>query len=351
MFTETDSNLFPNRSLLKFIVAPKFSIYRHLIPISLFAAGLYAKNEVYVEPVNSLSKVFMFIAIIFLFYLNMYRLVPALIFKGKYIQYFLWILFLFGIIAMLVLFLKSNLHTYLRLGYEEGDNGPDLLGLTVYFIFMAASTAIKLFQRLVAHTQRIIELETVTMEAELIQLKNQINPHFLLNMLNNVNVLTRKDPEKASQIVMKLGTLLRYQLYDSVREQVLLTADIKFLEDFLNLEKIRRDNFEAIIVKEGDLEGVQIAPLLFIIFAENAVKHNEDAEDKSYVHLHFSISGNQLGFECINSKPKEPELKAHIGGLGLVNIKRRLELLYPGKYKLIVQDLEDQFIVNLKIKL
>lgn len=351
MYLENNSNILPNRSLLQFIVSPKFSVYRHVILISLFSAGLYAKNDVYMEPVNSLTKVVMLLSILSLFYLNMYRLVPALIFKEKYIQYFFWIVFVFGIITMLILFLKSYLKPYIRPEYQEEDQGSDLLGLTVYFIFMAASTAVKLFQRLISHTRRIVELETATMKAELGQLKNQINPHFLFNMLNNVNVLTRKDPEKASQVIMKLSTLLRYQLYDSAREQVLLTAEIKFLEDFLNLEKVRRDNFEIIISKDGELEGVQLAPLLFIIFAENAVKHNEDAENKSYVHLHFKMKSKQLTFQCMNSKPGKSESDNHIGGLGLANIKRRLELLYPGKHRLVIQDLDDQFNVNLIIEL
>ena len=120
-------------------------------------------------------------------------------------------------------------------------------------------------------TQLINELERSKTLTELEQLKNQINPHFLFNMLNNANVLTKKDPEKASQVLMKLSDLLRYQLYDSSRDKVLLTSDIHFLEDFLNLEKVRRDNFDYMISKEGNLSGVFIPPLLFISFVENAV--------------------------------------------------------------------------------
>jgi LytS/YehU family sensor histidine kinase len=224
------------------------------------------------------------------------------------------------------------------------------------FVFMimvivAASTAIKLFQRWIRDTERINELEKVTMQSELEQLKNQINPHFLFNMLNNANVLTQKDPEKASQVLMKLSDLLRYQLYDSTRPKVLLTADIHFLEDFLNLEKIRRDNFESIVDKQGDISGVQVAPLLFIIFVENAVKYSMDSEKKTFIHLHFEVRNEVLYFECTNSKSPGIVIKSDTSGLGLTNVKRRLELLYPGRYALDIKDKADTFRVTLRIKL
>lgn len=194
----------------------------------------------------------------------------------------------------------------------------------------------------------IYELEQSKTSAELEQLKNQINPHFLFNMLNNANVLTKKDPEKASQVLMKLSDLLRYQLYDSARDKVLLTSDIHFLEDFLNLEKVRRDSFDFLISKEGDLSGVQIPPLLFISFVENAVKHNNDATKPSYVHLYFDLRAGRLFFKCINSKPMLKSI-GNTGGLGLTNIKRRLELLYPATHSLIIDEDPEKYCVTLTL--
>src|SRR6202000_1449787 len=135
---------------------------------------------------------------------------------------------------------------------EMRENADFLPLLSFPVLLLLPSTAFRLFQRSILDNQRIAELERISMQSELQQLKNQINPHFLFNMLNNVNVLTQQDPEKASQVLMKLSDLLRYQLYDSSREKVLLTADIRFLTDFLNLEKIRRDNFDFIVSKEGE---------------------------------------------------------------------------------------------------
>jgi LytS/YehU family sensor histidine kinase len=169
-------------------------------------------------------------------------------------------------------------------------------------------------------------------------------------MLNNANVLTKKDPDKASQVLVKLSDLLRYQLYDSTREKVLLTADIRFLEDFLNLEKVRRDNFDFVISKEGDLNGIQIPPLLFISFVENAVKHNNDATKPSYVNLFFDVRNNELSFKCINSKPNVKAINRS-GGLGLTNIKRRLTLLFPESHVLEIKDDLETYCVTLTIKL
>ena len=198
---------------------------------------------------------------------------------------------------------------------------------------------------------RINELEKTTLRSEMEQLKNQINPHFLFNMLNNANVLTQKDPVKASQVLMKLSDLLRYQLYDSARGSVLLTAEIHFLEDFLNLEQIRRDNFEYLVSKHGEISWVQIAPLLLITFVENAIKHNVDSEKKSYVHLYFEVGHSQLRFRCINSKPQIISKKTEVGGLGLANVKRRLELIYPHTHTLEIVDNPDTYSVSLTISL
>lgn len=120
-------------------------------------------------------------------------------------------------------------------------------------------------------------MEKATKQAELQQLKKQINPHFLFNMLNNANILVKDAPDEASQILEKLDNLLRYQLNDSTRREVFLTADIQFLTSFLELEKVRRDHFEYTIFQEGNMENICIPPLLFIPFVENAVKHNLDS--------------------------------------------------------------------------
>ncbi|MDB5017264.1 MAG: Histidine kinase [Mucilaginibacter sp.] len=349
MSTESDLTNLNNDYLLQFITNRKFRVYRHIV-LSLFLAATFLNTkDAFVEPVNTLLKVGAFFLLLLLFYLNMYLLIPKLIFKERYLAYFLWIMLLLGITMISLYFGRYYLNPYFKNPHPANAIPSFFPFVFIFFIFIAAASTIKLFQRSIVVNQRVNELETVTIQSELEQLKNQINPHFLFNTLNNANVLTQKDPQKASQVLMKLSELLRYQLYDSARQKVLLTADIHFLEDFLNLEKIRRDNFEFMISTLGDLNGVQVSPLLFITFVENAVKHNMDAENSSYVHVFFKVEHNELNFNCINSKPLVETPRKREGGLGLTNVKRRLTLLYPEKHFLYINNGDDVFSIDLKL--
>jgi sensor histidine kinase YesM len=331
---------------------PKFRILRHFVALLVVGTVVFSAFSPFMEPYATYAKLCIFSFLLFVFYTNMYVMVPKFLFCNRYRMYILGMLFYLSLSFTVATFISIKLSPYRALPYVNKPEGFKVfIFIFIIMMIVAASTAIKLFQRWLRDTERINELEKVTMQSELEQLKNQINPHFLFNMLNNANVLTQKDPEKASQVLMKLSDLLRYQLYDSTRPKVLLTADIHFLEDFLNLEKIRRDNFECIVDKQGDISGVQVAPLLFIIFVENAVKYSMDTEKKTYIHLHFDVRNDILNFECINSKSPGIVIKSDSGGLGHTNVKRRLELLYPGRYALNIQDKKDHFSVTLKIKL
>ena len=131
----------------------------------------------------------------------------------------------------------------------------------------------------------------------------------------------------------------------------MLISEIHFLEDFLDLEKIRRDPFACNVCSIGDLDSVLVPPLLFITFVENAVKHNLGAEKPSFVHLQFNVQNDELQFKCINSKPQMAVVKNDNGGLGLANVTRRLNLLYPSRHRLDIGNGTKTFFVTLTIKL
>ncbi|WP_315824824.1 sensor histidine kinase [Paraflavitalea speifideaquila] len=171
-------------------------------------------------------------------------------------------------------------------------------------------------------------------------------------MLNNANVLTRTDPDKASEVLYSLSDLLRYQLYGSRAPLVPLPGEIKFLQNLLELECIRRDHFSFSITKPEQFPLVMVPPLLFITFAENAVKHSAEAKNASYVHLQFELQGKTLYFTCSNSRPQGPGRNGvEPGGLGLVNIGRRLELLFPERHSIQVNKLTHQYTVMLILQL
>src|SRR6201996_3635775 len=335
--------------LLRLLIDRRYRLLRHWILIFVLGVAFYNSKMGFPEPASLYVRISIFFIVLSVFYINMYWLVPKLLFKENYLGYFLWNLVLFVLAHIIGYYTRLFIINSFNEVAPQKEQ-PNLVALYLIFaVLMGASAAVKLFQRWISDSQRINELETATIQSELENLKKQINPHFLFNTLNNANVLTHKDPEKASQVLMNLSDLLRYQLYDSARAKIFLTSDIHFLEDFLNLEKIRRDNFDFTITQEGNLQGIEIPPLLFITFIENAVKHNNDAEEHSFVYVFFAVVEKELNFHCINSKPRVKVKTNGNGGLGLANVKRRLELLYPDRHHLQISDNSETFNVHLTI--
>src|SRR6187402_500972 len=334
--------------MLQLIISEKYRIQRHLLVIAFCIVVLYYSPPDYVEPFETYNRLVIFFQIILLAYSNMYFFVPKFLFKTKYLSYGLFVLS--GVI------LSFYIHEFFSYCFKhdllpyEDDNINFFTFSFMIMMLIIASAAVKLFQQWISDAQLIHDLDLAKTNAELEQLKNQINPHFLFNMLNNANVLIEDDPKKASQVLMRLSDLLRYQLYDSSRDKVLLTSEIHLLEDFLTLEKVRRDTFNFLISKEGELSGIQVPPLLFISFVENAVKHNNDSAKLSYVNLFFDVRRTELFFKCVNSKPAVKAISKP-GGLGMDNIQRRLKLLFPSTHDLKIEDNSETYCVTLTLKL
>ena len=335
---------------------PKFKIIKHLllqIFIFLLSTSAFHDQElVYIiTKERILSWILLYVMINTLCYLNIYLLTPRFLLTGK-INLYKWLILLY-----ITLFITVSITIQLSQSIDMLRNIPIItaaLGsvssaLCMGLILFATST-MTLFIRLMEEQKRVNELKMMTKQSELNLLKQQINPHFLFNMLNNANVLLKRAPEEASQVLFKLEELLNYQLNDSSKEYVRLYDEINFLNDFLNLEKIRRDRFGYSIEKKGNTAEITVPPLLFIPFVENAIKHNPDNDKEPYVHITFNVSDNELHFRCENSKPAIAPVKNDVGGLGLKNIRRRLELLYPNRHILSITNNEDQFIITLTIR-
>lgn len=292
-------------------------------------------------------------------YLNIYWLVPRFLYRAKRQLLYYWISFLgvnlvsvlLGFIFLSPLYQRYGIHEFCVQDNHSVSFGSISYGILVLLLSAGGCTSFELFRRWVVSDRKIQELEKATMQTELQQLKKQINPHFLFNMLNNANVLIKRNPEEASKVLFKLEDLLRYQINDSSRERVSLASDIHFLNDYLNLEKIRRDNFQFTMEEHGETDSIWIQPLLFIPFVENAVKHSFDSEHPSYVHVSFKVDNDRLEFRCENSTPEVAVSKGKVGGIGLVNIQRRLGLLYPGRYELKQIENENKYTVILSITL
>jgi sensor histidine kinase YesM len=339
--------------LQKLMLGKQWRIARHIFCLIVIILFNYIGKQIFVEPYDTYHQIWMDLFMFTMFYVNMYFYIPQYLFKKKYSE-FIFLILLSTIITYLAMVLFDQ--TFKKYMLDETDSFNLLhKGLFMFPVFnlvmIAATTAIKLFQRWLKDAERINELEKENLHTELEQLKNQITPHFLFNTLNNANVLTQKDPDKASEVLVRLSSILRYQLYDSARSQVLLSSEIRFLNDMLNLEKIRRTNFRFTIGNEGDMEDTLVAPMLFTNFVENAVKYSADVEMDTFVDINFRKEGKNLYFSCINSLPanfkKENNSKDH--GIGLRNVKRRLELIYPNRYQLTNEMRNNRHEINLKL--
>lgn len=338
--------------LTAFLTAPRFRYLRHFLFLSVCLAYMVYGAVFYrtfIPDNRTLAVVWIFL---FVFnagpgYVNIYYLMPKYLFEYRYKTYMVYLL---GLVAIMALSLEAAVY-YLRQFHQSGQFLTTVLSLKVFIpLCIACPMAVVFFRRWHVYRLRISQLENSTMQSELEQLKKQINPHFLFNMLNNANVLVKTDALQASVVLEKLKDLLQYQLTGGAQNEVLLTDDIRFLTDFLNLEKIRRDSFEFTVATENIPDNMYIPPLLFIPFVENAVKHNPDCGNLTYVHLSFHVDGNQLHFGCTNSKPVETVKHSEPGGLGLKNIKRRLDLLYGDKYSIEITDKPGIFEVKLIIE-
>ena len=294
----------------------------------------------------------MFLSVYSCFYLLILFLIPRYLFKSKLRIFFL------SFIAMVIFlyFAAHYLEHYLlkpylpynpQYFYNDLSIGTFIQTGLVICVLLGCVVGLTIFKKWINDVQRMHELHQTNLKTELEQLKSQVNPHFLFNTLNNLMVLTRTDPEKATQVLLGLSDLLRYQLYDSARDKILLSKDIAFLENLLALEKIRKNDFEYEINADKNLDHIMLPPFLFIPFVENAIKHGASTVGHSYLTLNFHVVGKELHFTSENSKP--PVKKQTIGGLGLKNIKRRLELLYPESHQLETREDNDKYTAKLII--
>lgn len=188
-------------------------------------------------------------------------------------------------------------------------------------------------------------------EAELSWLKNQLNPHFLFNTLNNISSLTQIDADKAQESICELSDLLRYALYDSEKEYVPIEGEIDFMNNYIRLMQLRCNDLTTVEcnMQKPD-KPVEIAPLLFISLIENAFKHGVNARKESFVRIDMHIEGHDLVFRSENSL-FDKQTSDHIGsGIGLENMKKRLSLIYPGRYEYLAEGMGDRYVSTVRLK-
>jgi hypothetical protein len=284
-------------------------------------------------------------------YFNLWYLLPTYLSEKKVVQYLLGLVATAIIITPLevfALYFKLEGHHELQAQLVNGQ-----FNLYVFnFFILTISSILQISSDWIRHQRVKQELETKTMQQELNFLRTQINPHFLFNTLNNLYALTLKKSDAAPEMVIKLSELMRYMLYECNEKSVPLSKEIAFLRNYLDLERLRLGaNADIYLEIKGEVTNQEIAPLLFTSFLENAFKHGLNSSIAGgYVHLNLDVNQYQLHLEIENSKPDYLPI-SKVGGIGLSNTKRRLELLYPKRHQLILEDTNQKFVVHLTLEL
>lgn len=283
-------------------------------------------------------------------YVNFYVLIPKFFLKGKYLEY--------ALLTLLTLIINIGLVSideYANIGMEF-DDGTHLTFLDIVILpfvltmtLLGTAVAIKLFKGYVADQRYISDLKSANLETELAYLKDQINPHSLFNALNNIYVQSQIRPAEASESILLLSELLRYQLYDCAKEKVYLKDEINYLNTYLKLDALRKNKAKIDFKINGVPDRHMVAPFLFIPFIENAVKHGMSTDNESEILIQLDLLENEIQFLVQNTIPKTKN-KVVQGGIGLKNVQRRLELLYPNRHQLTISDTGEIYEVRLVLQ-
>ncbi len=337
----------------------RIRILQHLLFWTLsFVILLYFFNTSNkIEKIDIIYTVIFHVSLITGVYLNLLILIPLFLKKDRYLLY------LFGLTAVIAGTAGFNLLTFNKLvdyvlpgyyfiSYYEFD---DILIFVI--VYSGLTTLLKLSKSwflLIEADRKLIRAEKEKISNELLALRSQINPHFLFNSLNSVYSLALHQSAKTPAVILKISDLMRYMLYEANEEKVPLKDELNFIENYFELQKLRSDEKAEINLNiTGQTVNLKIAPLLFLPFIENSFKHGVKGDPESgFTRIGISVTDEYIQLAVINNKGKIEKIeKSEYQGIGLQNARRRLELLYPGKHVLLIDDKDSSFEVKLKVDL
>lgn len=282
-------------------------------------------------------------------------LIPRFLEKRKYVAYGVQVAALLLLVTVLYMKLTEPGAQLLTVRREIRYPRAFQFGRMYFLLFVIhmTSTAYKFATDRFNTLHRQSELLRKQLEMELQVLKNQINPHFLFNTLNNVYTLAYLKEDNAAPMIMKLSELLRYTLYDCQADRVKLEKEVQFLENIVAMQRLKSEIYQKqIVYKTAGVQPDQlIAPLLLLVFVENSFKYADlDTNPEGFIaiSLHVDAAGTLL-FECANTMREPIGIEGANHGIGLSNVRKRLELIYPGNHELLLSELGDRFLVRLKI--
>lgn len=299
-----------------------------------------------------------FCSFVAVFYVNYFVLIDKLLFRKKLVQFIAANMVFFIILSVALDLWQGYYFTNIETDVHEHRPGPPkMMFILRDCMMMSLTAALSVAIRMTGNWYQVEnekkELEKARSEAELQNLKNQLNPHFLFNTLNNIYSLIAIDPDRAQYAVHDLSRLLRHVLYEDNQKFVLLQEELVFMKSYIELMSLRLSGKVDLQVNmPEDGRGMEVAPLLFITLIENAFKHGVSPVKPSFIHIGFTLDGTTGISCCIENSffPKNEEDKSG-SGIGLENLRKRLELLYPGRYMLITERKGDKYVAELNLRL
>nr|WP_295927710.1 sensor histidine kinase [uncultured Dyadobacter sp.] len=282
-------------------------------------------------------------------------LIPGYLEKRRYAAYVVQVAVLLLLVTVLYIKLTEPGVQFLTVKREIRYPRAFQFGRMYFLLFVIhmSSTAYKLAADRLNTLHRQSELLRKQLETELQVLKSQINPHFLFNTLNNVYTLAYLKDDNAAPMIMKLSELLRYTLYDCQADRVKLEKEVDFLQNIVAMQQLKSEAYQQRIVfrTSGILPDQHIAPLLLLVFVENSFKYSDlDTNSNGYIAISLMVDATgALLFECGNTKKERINEEDRKQGIGLTNVRKRLELIYPGNHELVLSERHNEYLVSLKI--
>jgi len=329
--------------LYRFLTAPRFRPLRHLLLI--LSIGIILANHIYLTFEGHTNTINMpaimgiyLVAYLTVAYLNIYLLIPRLLLKNKYAEYTL------AISALVILLLVSNniaeaaIYNYYQLPFSEysyyapgrSQTLEMISGFLLFTIYLVSITLIVFYKHWLQTTLKVERLKAEQLRTELDNFKSRISSEFLFGKLQNAAAFCRTAPSNASRVLLMLSRILRYQLYDSGRETVLLSSEIKFLNNFLSLEKLCNDRFDFEITHTPLRKPHFVPPLLFVTFIEESLRHLSDLPGTIRLRLNFVLTGNTLIFICTDNRT----IATTHNNTDYTALTKRLDLLPDKNYSL-----------------
>lgn len=343
----------PPAFLRRLLIEPEYRAARHLL--LLFVLVVTALNQAFMTMRAGLEQMgngiflqagYVFITYLVACYFNLWVLLPRYLLKKKYLLYTLYL----AATVLLLVVLQTVEERAVLLHFDILDEFYKLprVVITILSSFALVLLCISggamtvLLKHWMINNQKVSQLEKLHIQSEVEQLKEQVNPHLLFNILNRTGVLAKHRPGEASDMLLRLSQLLRYQLYDCNRERVLLSAEIKFLNNYLTLEKMYSDSFEFGIEYDQGCSHILVSPLLFISFVQAAVIRIYEKDRRVKINIRFESDEQSVTFVC------RCDMEDLFRDMNFSKIGRRLDILYKNRYSLAVADKE--ITLNLEIE-